>query len=369
MSEPVNIIFMGFLYAFGATFIAIMSLKMIASKTGFTDKPDERKTHKGFIPPVGGLGIFIPFLILLFLLRDTENDLSNWQFYSAATLLLVTGFLDDAFHINAKLKFAIHFVASILIVLGGANLINMGNLFGYGMIEFGIFAPIFSICCVVYLINAINMIDGIDGLSGGLSLVTNGFLILGCVLAGIATPLGLFLLAGGLVAFLCFNMRSSFRKRASVFIGDAGSMTLGLVLAWYAMTLSQAPYDVFAPITIAWILAVPIWDAFGLFSARIREGRHPFEADRRHLHHHFLEAGFTSGQAAPLIVLYAIFLSSVGIFLPQAGVPDWVLTYLWMTMWLLHAQMSFKPNSFIRFLHRIHVRWYAKEQSLNHAEQ
>lgn len=359
---------MSFLAAFVAVFATTYVFKKIAKSKGFLDKPDERKAHKGEIPPIGGIALFAPFLILLLVFQD-ENAVASWQFYAAAALLLVTGFLDDALHINAKLKFLIHFIAAILIVLGGANLVNMGNLFGYHVSDFGVFAPIFSICCVVYLINAMNMIDGIDGLSGGLSLVATGFLALGCYLSGMDIPVGLYLLAGGLCAFLAFNMRYPFHRRATVFIGDAGSMTLGLVLAWYSMTLSQWPYEALAPISIAWILAVPIWDAFGLFSARLREGRHPFEADRRHLHHHFLEAGFTSGQATVMIMVYAAFLSAIGIFLPKAGVPTWVLTYLWMVLWLLHAQMSFKPNSFIRFLRRIHVRWFLREHPLNRAEQ
>ena len=358
---------MSFLFAFVAVVTTIIVFKKMALSKGFIDNPDERKVHKGLIPPIGGLAIFIPFLVLLAFFQG-KDALSIWQFYAAASILLVIGFLDDAMHVNAKLKFLIHFVAATLVVLGGANLVNMGNLFGYHVSDFGVFAPIFSICCVVYLINAVNMIDGIDGLSGGLSLVATGFLMLGCVLSGMVVPDGLHLLAGGLCAFLIFNMRYPFHIRASVFIGDAGSMTLGLVLAWYAMTLSQWPYEVFAPISIAWILAVPIWDAFGLFSARIREGRHPFEADRRHLHHHFLEAGFTAGQATPLILAYAAILSAIGIFLPKMGIPTWVLTYMWMVMWLMHAQLSYKPNSFIRFLRQTHVRWFSKEQPLNHEE-
>ena len=355
-----------FLAGLIATILSGYAFIKLAKRINFVDTPDEtRKLHKNAVPPVGGLSIFVPFLVILFF-ADDGMSLTNWEFYAAALILLVTGALDDAFHISAKIKFFIHFVAAILIVVGGANLVDMGNLFGYGSIDFGVFATIFSICCVVYLINAMNMMDGLDGLAGGLSLVITAALVIACAFANIVAPVGLVILLGGLLGYLWFNMRTPLRSRAVMFLGDAGSMTIGLVMAWYAMRLSQAPYHVIEPMTVAWILALPIWDAFGLFTARLREGRHPFEADRRHFHHHFIEAGFTSGQAVPFILLYAAFLAGIGIVLPVLGVPVWILTYLWIALWLGHAQLSFKPNSFIRFLRRIHVKWFSPKQHPNH---
>ncbi|MGE4313452.1 MAG: glycosyltransferase family 4 protein [Pseudobdellovibrionaceae bacterium] len=356
---------MSFLISFAITLCFVPLLKRLALRIRFTDKPDERKTHEGNIPPIGGIAIFLPFLALMIAEND-ETVFTSTPFYCALSLLLITGVIDDARHINAKLKFVIHFIAAILVVWGGANLVTMGNLFGYGITDFGMLAPFFSVCCVVYLINAMNMIDGVDGLAGGVSLVIVAFLGLACVTHGVVMPTGLAMLGGGLCGFLVYNLRSPFRKKASVFLGDAGSMSLGLILAWYAMSLSQEPYALFAPITVAWILAFPIWDAFGLFSARIREGRHPFSPDRRHFHHHFLEAGFTPGQTTVIITCYAALLGAIGVFLPATGVPVWVLTYIWIILWIAHAQLTFKPNSFIRFLRRIRGSSSQEEQLQDH---
>ena len=326
-------------------------VRRLALKKGFVDTPDTRKVHEGAIPPVGGLVIFSIFLILSAIFSD--KIVTHWPFFAALILLLVTGAIDDARGVPARLKFLIHFIAAISVVFGGATLIDMGNLLGFGATSFGIFAPLFSVCCVVYLINAMNMMDGIDGLCGGLSLIVSLFLIISVALAGQEIPLELFILTGGLAGYLLYNLRTPFCKKALVFLGDAGSMCLGLSLAWYAITLSQEPANVFVPITVAWILALPIWDAFGLFSARIRERRHPFDPDKRHFHHHFLEAGFTAGQATPLILLYAVGLSAFGVFAPKLGVPVWVLTYIWIFMWLAHAQLSYKPQGFIELLKKL----------------
>src|SRR5690606_15367016 len=101
---------------------------------------------------------------------------------------------------------------------------------------------------------------------------------------------------GALAGFLVYNLRTPLRKQAAVFMGDAGSMALGLVVAWFAMSLAQEPHVVFAPISVAWILALPIIDICAQFNRRVREGRHPFSPDRGHFHHHFRHAGISSGQ-------------------------------------------------------------------------
>ena len=358
---------MTFLICLIGTLCLVPILRRLAIETNFVDIPDDRKHHDGLIPPIGGIAIFIPFLVLSGVYAFQADLLLQdiWPFFTAVIMLLLLGVVDDKYHINANFKFLVHFLAAILVVYNGANLSSMGNLFGYGESNFGWFAPIFSVFCVVYLINAINMIDGIDGLSCGLGVIMTGYLILACMLAGLIPPAGLYMLAGGLVGYLWYNMRTPFRSSAIVFLGDAGSMVLGLILAWYAMTLSQNPEDIFQPITVAWILALPIWDAFGMLTARIRQGRRPFTPDRNHFHHHFLAAGFTQGQATPLIIVYSALLGAIGVFLPKAGFPYWMLTYMWIFMWLVHAQLSHKPAKFIAFLRRIRVRVWQTKHAAN----
>ena len=184
---------MTFLICLIGTLCLVPILRRLAIETNFVDIPDDRKHHDGLIPPIGGIAIFIPFLVLSGVYAFQADLLLQdiWPFFTAVIMLLLLGVVDDKYHINANFKFLVHFLAAILVVYNGANLSSMGNLFGYGESNFGWFAPIFSVFCVVYLINAINMIDGIDGLSCGLGVIMTGYLILACMLAGLIPPAGL----------------------------------------------------------------------------------------------------------------------------------------------------------------------------------
>lgn len=343
---------MGFL-AFVLTLLTVKLWSQFAPRFGLLDAPDERKTHEGLIPPVGGLAIFtvlIPMALLVVPLPFSALG----SLLAAVLLLLVIGAIDDARPLPAALKFATHFIAAILIVWpGGAVLADMGDMFGAGNIHFGWFGGIFAVACGVYMINALNMMDGMDGLAGGLTFIITGWFLF---LAGQAgyPEMAMFqaLLLGCLAGFLAYNLRHPMRKTANVFLGDAGSMALGLCITWAAIHLSQGANSVIPPISYAFIVALPIWDAFGLLVMRLRAGRHPFSPDRGHFHHHFLEAGYTPEQATPIILSYAAFLGAIGVILPMAHVPQIVLTLLWITLWGLHTLLTCRPAGFIAFLRK-----------------
>jgi UDP-GlcNAc:undecaprenyl-phosphate GlcNAc-1-phosphate transferase len=270
-------------------------------------------------------------------------------------LVLVTGVIDDARGVPAFPKFLIHFTAAFLLVVpGGAQIETLGNILGMGEFRLGWASIPFSIACVVYIINAINMMDGLDGLAGGLGLIILFWLMAAC---GVSNWWEAFneiaLLAGALAGFLYYNMRHPFRKRAAVFLGDAGSMALGLTIAWFCIGLSQGDHPVVAPVSVAWIIALPIIDAFGLLVARLKEGKHPFHPDRRHFHHHFLNAGFSVGQATGWILLLGACLGAIGFFGPMLGIPEGVLGWVWVALWIGHAGLVMKPEPFVRLLVRL----------------
>lgn len=337
--------------SFCVTALLIASFSKVAIKIGLVDQPGGRKKHDFPVPLVGGVAIFSAFILLNI---GFTPFFDHWVSYLALSILIYMGIIDDAIEVNAKLKFLVHFIVAGLLVFDGTILSSMGNIFGTGDISFGVFAPIFTVLCVVYLINAMNMIDGIDGLSGGIGFVVAIFLFSASLMKGLVPALELQFLIGALVAFLMFNYRHPWRERASVFMGDAGTMALGFVMAWLAIDLSQPDATeygaIFEPISIAWLLALPIWDAFGMLTARIRRGKHPFEPDRNHFHHHFLDAGFKPEEATPLIMLYCMLLGAIGVFGASWGIPTVVLTVLWVVMWLFHAQLSYKPARFVNAL-------------------
>ena len=165
------------------------------------------------------------------------------------------------------------------------------------------------------------------------------------------------LLAAPLAGFLFYNMRHPLRDKACIFLGDTGSMALGLVIAWFCIHLSQGAYTFLNPISIAWIVALPIIDAFGLFVMRIREGRHPFSPDLRHFHHHFIHAGFPVGQTTIMILTLGMGFGAIGFAASLFQWPEPIMTALWIFLWLGHTVLVTKSKSFIAFLKKFfHIR-------------
>lgn len=335
------------LFAFITVLLAIPLVCRLADKAGFVDKPSGRKQHEGAVPPLGGIVIFTTFLAFMVLFGNMP-----WGVFAALALMLVVGVIDDAHEINPKLKFALHFTSAFILVLGGgAELHTLGNLLGFGPIDLAWLWLPFSVACVVYIQNALNMMDGVDGLAGGQSFLVLAWL-LWASLSGqnAAAAMQIEILMGCLAGFLFYNMRSPILSRAKIFLGDAGSMALGLMIAWYAMTLSQGADAVIRPPAVAWLIALPIVDSFGLLVARIKDKKPPFAADRRHFHHHFANAGFTPGQTTCLILAYSALLGAIGFFGSRLGVPEYILGWLWVTLWIGHTLLTVKAHKFIRLL-------------------
>jgi len=197
------------------------------------DAPQGRKHHEGDIPLVGGIIIF-PVFIMCALLAGFSWG-THWPLYSAIALLLFTGAVDDKVHIHPMLKFFIQFCAAGLIVIpGGAQIHQLGDLFGLGLVGLDFLSLPFSIAAVVLLINAVNLMDGLDGLAAGFSAMAFAWMAVGFWLVGyVAGFLIIAILVGAIIGFLIYNMRHPWRKKASLFLGDAGSLCLGLCLAWY----------------------------------------------------------------------------------------------------------------------------------------
>ncbi len=343
--------------AFLAVVVLVPSFRLLAVNSGFVDRPGGRKDHEELVPPIGGLLIF-PVYVILALAAGMDIE-AYWPLISAIMLLGITGALDDYMDIKASVKFLIQFIAAFLIVVpGGAVIDNLGNLFGTGPLTTGFAALPFTIFCVMLLINAVNMMDGLDGLAGGNGLAVLFWLAVALTVSGEAGMqlVYVLLLAGTLAGFLYYNIRSPVNRRATVFLGDSGSMALGLVLAWFCIKLSQPPHQALAPISVAWIIALPVIDAFGLFVIRIFSGRHPFSADRLHFHHNFVHAGLSAGKSTMLILATGFLLGLAGYAGVLAGIPKYVLTYAWIVLLVLHTLLKLNSQHFISFLEKLFSR-------------
>ncbi len=273
-------------------------------KLGLVDKPNSRSSHVGAIPRVGGISIFIPYIILglgLYL-AGFEFVQANLPYWFGLTAIVLLGTIDDRLDLSSKFKFAVQFAVATYYVISSGNYVdNMYGLFGINELPAWLGISL-SIVTVVYLINAVNLIDGIDGLAAGTSMLS---LYLFSTLMGGGEYFFTFAFIGlGLIVFMGFN----FSDNKKIFLGDAGSLGLGFVLATMAMEFlfsgnGHMEHLNLNPVIVAvLILGYPIADTLRVFTIRIAAGLSPFNADRRHMHHVLLNKDFTHFGATTFIM-------------------------------------------------------------------
>ena len=280
--------------SFIISFLAIPVVLQIAEQKKLYDIPDERKVHTRPVASLGGVGIFGGFLLASLLSIQGEINPEFQYFFAAALVIFFLGLKDDLMVLSASKKFVGQVIAaSILIHLGGIRLDSMHGLFGFDQVPQG-FGLALSYLTIIVVINSFNLIDGIDGLASSLGILT--MLIFGTYFFAVdqkAYALLAFAMAGSLVAFLIFN-----HHPAKIFMGDSGSLMIGLVNAILVIKFintANAP-SVAIPIGSAAaigfsILIVPLLDTLRVFAIRIFNGRSPFTPDRNHVHHLLLDRG------------------------------------------------------------------------------
>jgi UDP-GlcNAc:undecaprenyl-phosphate GlcNAc-1-phosphate transferase len=346
-------------FAFFATTGLILSFRPIAKTLGLVDVPDERKIHDGEIPLVGGIAIFAAVVC--------AHAVSQWiypgnwgvdrytSFYVGAGLLVMVGIVDDFRELSPSTRLVSEIVAALIIIFGADVVVqDFGTMaLDGGTFALGRAAVPFTVFAIVGVINAVNMSDGLDGLAGMLSLVS----ILGFIVATIFLGDGkdlviLWCFAASIVAFLLFNVTVPGKRRALIFLGDAGSMFLGLALAWFAIRLSQGEEAAISPAAALWFLTLPIFDAVCMASRRILRKRPPFSADKEHLHHVFLMAGFTVTETVLIMAGLAALGVIVGLAGSYYGVSDLILSGSFLVLGLLYFWVILRAWMFMRFLRR-----------------
>ena len=283
------------------------------------DKPDERKVHSGEIPLVGGLAMFASFVIAFLISVPDLNQARG--ILIASTILIIVGVLDDHHDMSVRVRFVLQILA-VLVMTSFSNVIviDLGNLLGMGVFQLAGWAIPFTVVAAVGAMNAMNMIDGVDGLAGSTSLICFLAVLMLYSLAG-ETALKPLLFVGILIPFILSNL-GSVRK---VFMGDSGSMFLGFGVAWVLLEASQGDGAVMTPVTALWIFAIPLIDMWALMLRRVMKGQSPFLADRDHLHHIFLRAGFSYRATLNIMSLIAALFACVGVLGHAYQVPEWVM--------------------------------------------
>jgi len=206
---------------------------------------------------------------------------------------------------------------------------DLGNLFGQGTVNLNQFGIPFTIFAVVGMCNAFNMLDGKDGLAGSVAVIIISSILLLLYLNGIIYNWGLILILS-LAVFLAFNL-NLFGQQQKIFLGEHGSSSIGHLIAWNLVYLSQAT-DFITPVHALWFVFFPLTDALLTITRRIRFSQSIVKADRRHLHHILSDRGFSDRRILVIVVFISI-LGAIGAVIANLlGTPDYYLFYGYVTV-------------------------------------
>jgi UDP-GlcNAc:undecaprenyl-phosphate GlcNAc-1-phosphate transferase len=313
--------------ATGASFVfsllGILALRPLAVAVDLVDRPGGRKTHRGEVPIVGGLAMFLGLVLGVGLLNSPEINTS--VFLAPCALLVVVGLLDDRFDLSPWTRLTAHAAAAYALVAGtGLPITSLGDPFGSGAITLNqIGATIFTILAMVAAVNAFNMLDGMDGLAGTTAVISLSALGYVAWSGGSFLPAQVAMITiASVCAFLVFNFPTSRNRNIRCFMGDAGSTLLGFTLAWICISVSQGAHAVVPPVTTLWIVALPLCELVWTTIRRMVKGNSPFRADSRHFHHLLLQAGLGVRGAFYVFVVLTTAFAFTGWLLWQAGVPE-----------------------------------------------
>jgi UDP-GlcNAc:undecaprenyl-phosphate GlcNAc-1-phosphate transferase len=304
-----------------AAWLAIALAMRHAVGVGLIDHPRAHKTHAHPVPLVGGFGIAAGLVCgWLWLGPRFEH---SWL-AAAAALVLATGVADDRHTLSPRLRLALQAAAAAMLAVGGVRLVDFGALLAAeSTLALGWAALPITLFCLVGVMNAINMIDGSDGVAGTVvAIALIGMLVLA---RGAAHPAALLLavaLAATLV-FLRFNLSFGMR-RARVFLGNGGSLLLGLVVGAFAVGLSQGETRAFAPVTALWLLGVPLIDTVSLMLRRWRRGGSALVPDHEHVHHLLRRAGLSASATLGVIALVSVVIVLIGALGEYFALAEWL---------------------------------------------
>lgn len=340
------------------TSIVIPRILLIAFRKRLFDPLDARKIHKRVTPRLGGIA-FNPILLFsvifvlginLLLGRDEiavslQDNMPELTFgLCAAFFLYLTGIADDLIGVRYRTKFTIQALSGIMLVCSGLWINNLHGLFGiYALPPFA--GYLLTVVVVVFIINAINLIDGIDGLASGLSgiaLIYYGTIFMqgGLYIYAILS----FAAVGTIIPFFYYNVFGNTKRGRRVFMGDTGSLTIGIILSLLSITACTHPLDgeqFCNPFVVAFApLIVPCFDVLRVFLHRVRNGKPPFAPDKNHIHHKLMSTGLSQHQTLVIILLSSVLITVANIacspcadtnLLLLCNIFIWTLINIWLT--------------------------------------
>jgi len=309
MDQPIQV-FIAFFLSLFLVYITIPAIVRLSKEKKLFDVPNERKVNTTVVPNLGGVALFLGISVGTLLSIDKMEFADMRYIMVALIIMFYTGIKDDILLISPKKKFILQVMcASILVVLGDIRFTSMQGIFGITQIGY-VSSFIISVFVIVSIINSINLIDGIDGLASGLGLLTTLFFGVSFFVNGhLEYALLSFATLGGLIPFFMFNV---FGKKNKIFMGDTGSLLLGLLFSVFVVkynefAISDPNYSGnYAPALSFSIIFVPMFDMVRVFFLRLKNKRSPFSADKNHLHHKFIDLGFSHLKSTIIIISYNV---------------------------------------------------------------
>lgn len=271
----------------------------IAKKFGFMDNPNARKLQRVPVPVMGGVAVFVGILASILVWNVRVNDTVLWVGLVVMTIMLVVGAIDDATDIPASLRFIVEMgLVYWMILASGVGIDCFHGLWGINTVDVVVSLPL-SIIAGVGIINAINLIDGVDGYASGFCIMSCSIFSSLFYYAGDEMMGGLAIMCVG--AMIPFFMHNVFGRTSKMFIGDSGTLMMGTILTILIFaTLSgdgscsqlETEGIGLVPLTLA-IMSIPVFDTLRVMGVRMMRGISPFQPDKTHLHHLFIEMGFS----------------------------------------------------------------------------
>ncbi|MFJ8457737.1 glycosyltransferase family 4 protein [Lysinibacillus xylanilyticus] len=316
-------LYVSLIAAFIASILLTPLVKRLAFRIGAVDAPNYRKVHARIMPRLGGLAIFLAFLIgiailypfLINVLPYYTSEYSLLAIILGACIIVATGVIDDMREISAKAKMLGQLAAALIVIFVGGIQIDEVNLPFVGELDFGLLSIPLTILWIIGITNAINLIDGLDGLAAGVSTIALMTLAVMAFNMGNMFVLAIAaILAAASIGFLFYNFHP-----AKIFMGDTGALFLGFMISVLALLGFKNVTFVSLIIPII-ILGVPISDTFFAIVRRVRMKKKWSDPDKSHLHHRLLDMGFTHRQTVLLIYGIAMMFGLAAVIFSMAKV-------------------------------------------------
>ncbi len=349
-----------FLFCAFSTGVLIPQILLVSFRRKLFDVPDERKIHQGAVPRLGGIA-FKPVLFLSVALSlgvsqllgygnmlsgmATEGRMLAFGFCCVMLLYLI-GMADDLIGIRYSAKFVAQVACGLMVIAGGLWISDLHGLFFFHALPCWIGWPL-TVLAVVFIINAINLIDGIDGLASGLSGVAMLFYgIIFLLLHQYIYAVLAFATLGVLVPFFYYNVFGDVKRGKKIFMGDTGSLTIGMMLCILSLKLLHSfPSGLVRECPNVLVLAyspliIPCFDVIRVYLHRVRNGKNPFLPDKNHIHHKLLAVGMPQRVAMIVIVSLSVFFTLCNILLScylevtlllMADIAVWTIANIWLT--------------------------------------